>query len=137
VVNKILIGLIGSLLVLAVYLLLVSVWPEPSPEDIAKRNDERRVEDLSLILEAVHNFRGAQLRLPYTLQELAESALNMAWMDPLTGKPYEYEMINKDVYSLCGVFETDASSNAFGNLPGFSRHGIGHTCIYRTFESLN
>lgn len=136
-INKILIGLIGSLLVLAVYLLLVSVWPEPSPGVIAKRNDERRVEELSLIIEAVHNFRGAQQRLPYTLQELAEYARNMAWTDPLTGKPYEYEMINKDVYSLCGVFEIDASSNAFGNLPGFSRHGIGHTCIYRTFEFGN
>lgn len=136
-INKILIGLIGSLLVLAVYLLLVSVWPEPSSEDIAEGNDERRVEELSLIIEAVHNFRGTQQRLPFTLEELATSTRNLAWRDPSTGKPYEYAMINKDVYSLCGIFETDVSSNAFGNLPGFSRHGIGHTCIYRTFESLN
>jgi hypothetical protein len=137
VINKILKGLIGSLLVLAVYLLLISVWPEPSPEDIAKDNDERRVEELSLIIEAIHNFRGVQQRLPYTLEELATSTRNLTWTDPSTGEPYEYVMINKDVYSLCGIFETDASSDAFGNLPGFLRHGIGHTCIYRTFELLN
>ena len=136
-VNKILIGLIGSLLVLAVYLLLVSVWPEPSPEDIAEGNDERRVEELSLIIEAVHNFRGAKQRLPYTLEELATFTRNLAWRDPSTGMPYEYVMINRDVYSLCGIFETDASSNAFGNLPGFSRHAIGHNCIRRTFELPN
>lgn len=135
--NKILIGLIGSLLVLAVYLLLVSVWPEPSAEDIAKRNDEQRVEDLSSIIEAVHAFRGAQQRLPYTLQELVASTRNLGWQDPLTLEPYEYVMINQAVYSLCGIFETDATGDAFGNLPGFSRHGIGHTCIYRTFELLD
>lgn len=136
-IDKILKGLIGSLLVLAVFLLLVSVWPEPSPEDIAKRNDAQRVEDLSRIIESVHIFRGAQQRLPYTLQELAGSARNLDWQDPLTLEPYEYVMINKDVYSLCGIFETDARDDAFGNLPGFSRHGIGHTCIYRTFELLD
>jgi len=127
VINKILIGLIGSLLVLAVYLLLVSVWPEPSPEAIAKRNDAQRVEDLSLIIESVHIFRGVQQRLPYNLQELVASTRNLGWQDPLTQEPYEYVMINKDVYSLCGIFETDARDDAFGNLPGFSRHGIGHT----------
>lgn len=58
VINKILIGLIGSLSVMAVYLLLVSVWPEPSIEDITKHNDAQRVEDLSLFIEAVHIYVG-------------------------------------------------------------------------------
>lgn len=135
-INKLLITLISSLLALAVYLLLIAVWPEPSPETIAKRNDERRVEDLGLIIEAIHNFRGAQSRLPYTLQELAEATRNLSWQDPVTGEAYEYVFVNKDVYSLCAIFETDAADSAYGNLPGFSRHSIGHACIYRTFELM-
>jgi hypothetical protein len=136
VINKILIGLISGLILLAIYLLLISVWPEPSPETVARRNDEQRVEDLGLIIEAVHNFRGAQQRLPYTLQELAEATRNLRWQDPVTGEAYEYVFVNKDVYSLCATFETDAADSAYGNLPGFSRHGIGHACIYRTFELM-
>lgn len=135
-INKILITLISSLLVLAVYLLLISVWPEPSPETVAKRNDEQRVDDLSLIIEAIHNFRGAKSRLPNNLQELAEATRNLNWLDPVTGEAYEYVFVNKDVYSLCAIFETDAANSAYGNLPGFSRHGIGHACIYRTFELM-
>lgn len=133
-IYTILIRLISVLLAGVVVLLLISVWPEPSPETLLKRNDSQRVDDLGLIIEAIHEFRNTNQRLPYSLQELAESRPRLRWQDPVHNRPYDYVQINTLVYSLCAVFDTDASEGGFGLLPGFSTHGIGNTCVYRTFE---
>jgi hypothetical protein len=126
--------LISVLLAGVLVLLITSVWPEPSEATLLKRNDERRVEDLGLIIEAIHDFRNSNERLPYSLQELSESLPRLKWHDPVHNRPYDYRQINPSIYSLCAEFETDVSDDAFGTLPGFSRHGIGNTCVYRTFE---
>lgn len=133
-IYTILIRLISVLLAGVLLLLLVSVWPEPSAATLVKRNDSQRVADLGLIIEAIHNFRNTNERLPYSLHELAETFPRLNWTDPVTNRPYDYVQVNRAVYSLCALFETDASDGNFGNLPGFSRHGIGNTCVYRTFE---
>ncbi|MDO8908989.1 MAG: hypothetical protein Q7W55_10900 [Pseudohongiella sp.] len=133
-VYTILIRLISVLLAGVLLLIVISVWPEPSEATLLKRNDEQRVEDLGLIIEAIHDFRNSNERLPYSLQELAESRPRLKWQDPVHQRPYDYTLINTAIYSLCAVFETDSSGDAFGSLPGFSRHGIGNTCVYRTFE---
>lgn len=133
-VYTILIRLISILLAGVLVLLVIAVWPKPSEATLLKRNDERRVEDLGLIIEAIHDFRNSNERLPYSLQELTESRPRLKWQDPVNNRPYDYTQINTYVYSLCAVFETDASGDAFGSLPGFSRHGIGNACVYRTFE---
>lgn len=131
---KILITTLVSLLVLAVSLLAYSVWPEPSPEKIKANNDLQRVEELNTIIEVAHEFRRRHNQVPNSLEELTEIRSRLRWHDPVTGDPYEYTRISADIYSLCAVFETSAADNAFGYLPGFSRHGLGHTCVYRTFE---
>jgi hypothetical protein len=101
---------------------------------VSKRNDEQRVEDLGLLIEAIHNFRNTNSRLPYSLHEVAAARAELTWRDPVSNRPYDYVQISVPVYSLCAVFETDASANGFGSLPGFSSHAIGNVCVYRTFE---
>lgn len=133
-IYTILIRLISVLLAGVLVVIVISVWPEPSAATVLKRNDNQRVEDLGVLIEAIHDFRNTHQRLPYSLQELAESRPRLRWQDPVNKRPYDYAQINAGVYSLCAVFETDASEDAFGSLPGFSRHGIGSTCVYRTFE---
>jgi hypothetical protein len=131
---KALIWIITGLLTIVLALLIHSAWPEPSAEKIQQKNDELRVASLNAIIEAAHEFLRTQGRLPVTLEELAQTRRRLNWLDPATGDPYEYVLITPQIYSLCAVFETSAQNNAFGYLPGFSRHGIGHTCVYRTFE---
>jgi hypothetical protein len=131
---KALIWIITGLLTIVLGLLIHSAWPEPSVERLQKKNDEVRVAALNAIIEAAHDFLRSEGRLPASLEELAQSRRRLSWLDPATGEPYEYVRIAPQIYSLCAVFETSATDSAFGSLPGFSRHGIGHTCVYRTFQ---
>lgn len=133
-VHKIVIGILSVLLLIVLGLLARSIWPEPSMETLQQRNDRQRVQDLSEIIDAAHTFRNQQNRLPATLEELAGNQRRLALNDPVSGERYEYELISADIYSLCAVFETSAADNAFGYLPGFNRHDIGHQCVYRTYE---
>lgn len=133
-IYTVLIRLISIMLAGVLLLILVSVWPEPSAETLLKRYDNQRVEELGLIIESIHEFRNTNERLPCSLQELAEFRPRLKWQDPVNNRPYDYVQINTSVYSLCAVFDTDAGQDGFGSLPGFSRHGVGNTCVYRTFE---
>lgn len=134
VTYKLLIRLLSLALAVVLGLLLISLWPEPSAATLAKRHDVQRVRELNLIVENIHDFRNRHGALPFSLQQLAESKPRLTWHDPVTGQPYDYILINATVYSLCASFETDARDERFGSLPGFSNHGIGSTCIYRTFD---
>lgn len=133
-VHKFVIGLLSVLLLIVLALLARSIWPAPSVETMQQRNDRERVQHLSEIIDAAHNFRNQQGRLPATLEELADSQRRLGLNDPGSGERYEYELISAGIYSLCAVFETSAADNAFGYLPGFNRHDIGHQCVYRTYE---
>lgn len=132
--SRILTGVILVLLTGVISLLAISVWPEPSQQDLMARNDQQRIESLNAIIEHLHTFRNQQGRLPVSLQELADSQPRLRWHDPQTDIPFEYQLIRTDVYSLCGQFETSTNDGTFGNLPGFNRHNQGRHCVYRTFE---
>ena len=130
----ILIRTVSVLLLALVLLITVSVWPEPSPETLMERHDNQRVKDLGLIIEAIHEFRRANERLPYSLQELSETRPTLKWQDQVNQRPYDYTQISSTVYSLCALFQTESNEGSFGSLPGFSRHGVGQNCVYRTFD---
>lgn len=132
--SRVLTGIIVLLLAAVATAAAISVWPEPSEQDLMARHDQQRIERLNAIIEHLHTFRNQQGRLPVSLQELANEQPRMQWRDPQTDMPFEYELIRQDVYSLCGNFETSTNDGTFGSLPGFNRHDQGRHCVYRTFE---
>jgi hypothetical protein len=73
------IRVIPVLLAGVLLLLVIAVSPEPSEATVLKHNDERRVEDPGSVIEAIHDFRNSNERLPYSLQELAESRSRLKW----------------------------------------------------------
>lgn len=132
--SRVLTGIIVLLLAAVATAAAISVWPEPSEQELMARHDQQRIERLNAIIEHLHAFRNHQGRLPVSLQELASEQPRMQWRDPQTDMPFEYELIRQDVYSLCGNFETSTNDGTFGSLPGFNRHDQGRHCVYRTFE---
>ena len=87
-----------------------------------RRFDDRRVEDLTALGQAVDQHHSASGRLPDTLAELAQDWLDQR--DPRTAQPYEYRVLNADTYHLCAVFQQPSAHGA-----GFWRHGSGRHCF--------
>ena len=94
------------------------------------RLDERRTEDLFAIARAVNRHWERTGALPSTLDDVVAGgrALSKAPLDPVTGEPYEYRLVDSanSIYLLCASFarESQPTSN-----PEFWRHGSGHACF--------
>jgi hypothetical protein len=109
----------------------------------ARQFDARRVEDLRLIYgEVMRQTNGAAWSnptipvthvapLPTSLEEVAQRAVAVTprILDPETGLPYEYTVLNETMFSVCAVFSDarDEVSDVAWNHPG------GHHCY--TFDT--
>lgn len=91
--------------------------------------DERRVDDLVKITSAVRD------RYPSGVPEHLSS--DVVVTDPFTKRPYEYRRIDGMHYVVCGVFDTDQTSESEEQTPNgvtawplrYWRHGAGRTCF--------
>ncbi len=94
-----------------------------------ERLDDRRVEDLRGIVQAIDRLWNDHGRLPASLEELAQDPrARVEYLDPGSGAPYEYRTLEGHAYELCAVF--DQASRASGRTPtDFWAHGVGRHCF--------
>lgn len=77
----------------------------------AKRFDERRVHDLTVLHNAIERHGRSEQRLPNTLAELRRPDGNaFDRTDPQTGQPYDYRVLDARRYELCATFATERTT---------------------------
>jgi len=94
--------------------------------------DNRRVQDLRAIAQAVHGWRqragNSAEPLPASLTELVGKGIPRSQTaDPETGKLYEYRIQSGSVYELCATFAANEPEQAAQSQ--FWYHGKGRTCF--------
>ena len=101
-------------------------------EQRQRRLDERRVRDLSTIVNSIRVYASAHEDLPPDLAALGkEPGPRQAPTDPDTGAAYEYALIGKEAYRLCAVFTGPSDATpAYAEREGWA-HGAGRQCFER------
>jgi hypothetical protein len=117
---------IGSAVVLAAVGAGLYVAGAPS-EARLMRLDEQRVLDLRSLAGAIELYRNAEGELPRSLADTVKP--QRVWrlpVDPETGDPYEYEVIDTRSYRLCAQFARRSRDS-----PGMSfwKHDAGMQCF--------
>lgn len=111
--------------------------------------DSERVNHLQMIQGEVLSFWQYKKRLPETVTELNDPIRGFTVpVDPETGMPYRYEVINPLGFKLCATFNTPVaygttleyrvakpvSGYGFDGGVGSWNHGSGETCYERTID---
>jgi len=125
----------ASIVVLAT--VVASVWVTGSPSAQREaRLDERRVEDLDDIKDAIRSYTEQHGALPVSLAVLgSQPGIRLSIADPVTGAPYEYVATGARTYRLCARFSTDTALQApddYRSRDVHWAHGIGRQCFDRT-----
>jgi len=94
------------------------------------RLDVRRVDDLRAIQRNVETYFEREGVIPATLDALADSPATFLQhtTDPVSGKPYRYQRVDGDTYTLTAEFDLPSppdEDQPNWNRDGFFRHGIG------------
>ena len=85
-------------------------------EERARKLDERRVEDLRRLSSAVDLYRSRRGSLPASLTEASrETGDAQTEGDPVTGRPYPYQVVGADTYELCAGFQRSSGHSATSN----------------------
>ena len=106
-------------------------------DERARRLDERRVEDLSGISQAIDVYWTRQSTLPASLDRLRpETGANVTVGDPVTGAPYEYRTVEGGKYELCATFEGESRETAGRPTAGFWTHLAGRQCFEREAKAI-
>lgn len=118
----------------------------PSQER-ARQFDNRRINDLQQISQAVDQFWTRNGRLPEALADMENRREYYvpSILDPKTKAAYEYRVTAGKTYELCATFETDASTESpedkysrpyyVGEGANFWTHGPERVCF--TIEAQN
>jgi hypothetical protein len=94
------------------------------------RLDDRRVDDLRSISWSLAEYRRGRGRLPPTLDSLPMAISDAPRLrDPVTNRPYSYEVTGDSSYSLCAEFARPSSPEGGGSSDASWRHGPGHFCF--------
>ncbi len=127
----------AALVVLATVIAAIATMGSPSTQREI-RFDERRVDDLRRIADAIDNHAERRAGLPPELATLAsEPGRDLAIVDPVHGAPYGYEVVGDDRYRLCAVFTTDTGQTPHGARLGVGDewlHGRGRHCFDRKID---
>jgi hypothetical protein len=92
--------------------------------------DAGRLADLQGIMGATDLFWSRNERLPAALDELADdprSSVNT--VDPGSGEPYAYRVVDEDTYELCATFDRESTTTPGRPVADFWRHGPGLQCF--------
>jgi hypothetical protein len=127
--HDVLLLLFGLTVVLAV---LAGLWLVESP-GVARelRLDQRRAQDLGLLRNAIARYVENAGGLPERLSTLTADPVRLTLPDdPLTGRPYEYRVLDEEHYELCATFQrgSPAAAAAEGG-DRFARHAAGRDCF--------
>jgi hypothetical protein len=128
--------LAGAVTIVVTGTIAAGIFVLGSPaEERRRRLDERRIENLSEIAQAVDLYWTRHGRLPSSLEELRrEPGATIADTDPVTHRAYEYRPAT-DRYELCAAFDraSDRSSPYRG---AFWSHGAGRQCFQREVQKV-
>ena len=118
----VIVGVAGGLIVIG-----------PPSDERTRRFDQRRVDDLQMIDNAVNVYWSRYHRLPTSLEEVSrETGSGIDSRDPRTKEIYEYRPLDGRTFELCAIFERE-SGEARASFPvGFWSHGAGRRCFQRT-----
>lgn len=124
--------------------LVAALWVMESPsKQRDRRIDERRVEQLEAISDALDAWENNHQRLPASLGELAnQPGLSIATVDPVDGKPYEYQALSGWGYRVCARFATSTADRPIGDngIGWYEKrwmHPVGRHCFDRTAGSAD
>lgn len=94
------------------------------------RLDDRRVADLRSISWSLAEYRRAHGRLPATLDSLPMAIGDASRLrDPVSERPYAYEVTGDSSYSLCAEFARPSPSERGGRYDAAWLHRAGHSCF--------
>jgi hypothetical protein len=111
----------------------------PPSEARARKLDERRVEDLRRLSTAVDLYQSRHRSLPASLNEAArEMGGSEPVGDPLTRRPYPYQVVDVDTYELCADFQRSSGNSDADRRLGepFWAHTAGSQCFRLKPRSL-
>ena len=129
---------VGTAVTVAVTIAVITgIYLLGSPlEERARRLDDRRVQDLSGIAQAVDLYWTRESRMPASLDQLRSvTGAGITVADPSTGALYEYRQLDDGKYELCASFEGESrDSNRLDN--GFWTHRAGRQCFQRAPQNV-
>lgn len=106
-----------------------------------KREDQERIDRLSIIQSEIDQYYQEEKKLPDSLQKLEKRLFSEQLTDPVTGAPFSYEIISQKEYRVCGDFslsnEFEFSDPAVWGrykpypYDGSWKHGTGKSCFER------
>jgi hypothetical protein len=112
----------------------------PPSEARARKLDARRVEDLQRLSAAVDLYRSRRGSLPASLNEASrETGDSQTVGDPLTGRPYLYQVVGADTYELCADFQRSSGNSDADRLygePVFWAHAAASQCFRLKAQNL-
>ena len=126
-------AIVASLVVIAAVVAGIASIGLPGAQRQA-RLDERRIEDLQRIVEAIELHHREHGRLPADLSTAAaRPGWDLALLDPVSGEAYDYRPLQGDRFELCAVFATDSGKRGSPgwNAPLEWHHGTGRQCFKR------
>lgn len=111
-----------------------------------RRFDDRRVSDLQTIQWQIINYWQTKEKLPASLDDLRDEISGfIPPKDPETGNAYEYRVLGKTQFELCGMFSAVSRVGAVENMPRavavsdggaleIWAHDAGRACFTRTID---
>lgn len=120
----------------------------PSKERL-RTLDRRRSDQINQLTNAVDSFYTNKGYLPPNLMTLQEDPasyayVNSSFVDPATQVPYEYRVTSSSTFEICGIFDTDTSTDDTRldpNTPDGPRypapHAAGRVCFPHTAVNWN
>jgi hypothetical protein len=128
----------ATVLVAATVVLAVRAMGTPMQQRMM-RIDDRRVEELRDLQDAVREWAKTHGTLPESLAQVdAQPGVQLPLADPEGRAPYEYARVGPDQFRLCAVFSTDsAKRNQHFGARGSWAHGAGRHCYTRVRKPGN
>ena len=122
---------VAAVVIAATVTAAVMVMGTP-PEQRLTRLDQRRVQDLQRIVQAVNHHARIHGELPEDLAALAsQPGATLPTLDPMDGSAYEYETTGQWTWRLCAHFSTstaDRRDPTLGQADTWA-HGSGRHCF--------
>lgn len=96
-----------------------------------KRLDEKRMQNLLSLSNAVNSFRTKSHKLPESLEQLVkDQGLAQLPLVDDQGRPYEYGAKTDDAYDLCATFDAASRDGRYpSGSPLSAKHPAGHYCF--------
>jgi len=126
---------ITAVAMFAVAAIVTGICVIDSPQQVrAHKIDAKRITELQAIVARIKNYYHVQNRLP---ERLDQSDISYgSFKDPVTGHPYEYNIIDADNYELCAMFDTVLiADRQTSNCWVFQQHGRGRYCFRIAIKS--